>query len=62
MAVETISEANPELSEYNLDDYDEDKPQAQGTYIYFVTLSCSNYTPLLKGFLTFCLLLLLPMT
>ncbi len=31
MAVETISEANPELAEYNLDDYDEEQPQGQGT-------------------------------
>jgi len=30
MQVETISEANPELSEYNLDDYDEETPVAQG--------------------------------
>ncbi|KAF8939389.1 hypothetical protein BGZ52_000245, partial [Haplosporangium bisporale] len=29
MQVETISEANPELSEYNLDDYDEETPVAQ---------------------------------
>lgn len=30
MAVETITEMNPELAEYNLDDYDEEKPEAQG--------------------------------
>jgi hypothetical protein len=40
MAVETITEANPELSEYNLDDYDEDKPQAQGiVHFFFAILS-----------------------
>jgi hypothetical protein len=31
MTVETITEMNPELAEYNLDDYDEEKPVAQGT-------------------------------
>ncbi|KAG0205776.1 hypothetical protein BGX28_002699 [Mortierella sp. GBA30] len=34
MAVETISEANPELAEYNLDDYDEDKPEGQEATIF----------------------------
>lgn len=32
MEVETIKETNPELAEYNLDDYDEEKPVGQGVY------------------------------
>ncbi|KAF9089960.1 hypothetical protein BGX23_006331 [Mortierella sp. AD031] len=44
MAVETISEANPELSEYNLDDYDEEQPQAQEASIFSNLKGLTYYT------------------
>lgn len=32
MDVVTIKESDPELAEYNLDDYDDEKPKGQGAH------------------------------
>ncbi|KAG0367274.1 WD40-repeat-containing domain protein [Gamsiella multidivaricata] len=44
MEVETIKETNPELSEYNLDDYDEEKPEGQEATIFSNLKGLTYYT------------------